>query len=109
LCIAFETRGEVVCVRASVVAPFHQNACAGRAESLAKDSLPFATGFRSREARQPWGVWGGLLERFYWLNRETDEHLKGAVENVKDVIAGQATILALCPLSGGYDDAEITS
>jgi hypothetical protein len=82
-----------------------------RAESpkcIAKDGLPFATGFRSREKRQPWGVWGASLERFYWRNRETDEHLKGAVENIKDVITGQATILALCPLRGGYDDAAIT-
>jgi len=38
------------------------------------------------------------LEHFYGRNREADEHLKGAVENIKDVITGQATILALCPL-----------
>jgi hypothetical protein len=41
--------------------------------------------------------------------READEYFKGAVENIKDVITGQATILALFPLRGGYDDAAITS
>jgi hypothetical protein len=49
------------------------------------------------------------LERFYQGNRETDEHLEGAVENIKDVITGQATILALSPLKGGHNDAAITS
>ena len=33
-------------------------------------------------------------------NREADKHSEGAVENVKDVITGQATILALGPLAG---------
>ena len=42
-----------------------------------------------------------------WRDRETDEHFEGAVENLKDVIAGQTTIFAIGPLAGGYDDAEI--
>jgi hypothetical protein len=86
------------------VSTFQENASAARAESLkcgAKDSLPFATGFRSREKRQPWGRWGASLEHFYGRNREADEHLKGAVKNVKDMITGQAAILALVPLGTG--------
>jgi len=43
-----------------------------------------------------------------WRDRETDDHSEGAVENLKDVIAGQTTIFALGPLAGGYDDAAIT-
>src|SRR5258708_35853761 len=53
-------------------------------------------------------VWNALLRHLNWRNRETDEHLKGAVENIKDFITGQA-ISPLAPLAGGYDDAEITS
>jgi hypothetical protein len=41
-------------------------------------------------------------------DREADEYFEGAVENLKDVITGHATILALAPLGGGYDDATIT-
>ena len=43
----------------------------------------------------------GSLQRLYWRDREADEHFEGAVEDLKDVIAGQATILALAPLTGG--------
>jgi hypothetical protein len=35
-----------------------------------------------------------------WRNREADKHCDGAIENVKDVITGEATILALGPLAG---------
>ena len=35
-----------------------------------------------------------------WGNREADKHFDGAIENVKDVITGQATILALWPPAG---------
>src|SRR5262249_44059312 len=48
------------------------------------------------------------LEYFYWRNSETNEHFEGAVENLKDVIAAQATILALLALTGGQDDATIS-
>jgi hypothetical protein len=41
-------------------------------------------------------------------DREADEHFEGAVENLKDVITGQATVLSLGPLTGDYDDAAIT-
>jgi hypothetical protein len=47
-------------------------------------------------------------ERLFWRDREADEHFEGAVENLKDVITGQASILAFGPLTGGYDDAAIT-
>jgi hypothetical protein len=33
-----------------------------------------------------------------WRNREAHKHFDGAIENVKDVITGQAMILALAPL-----------
>jgi hypothetical protein len=35
-----------------------------------------------------------------WRNCEADKHFDGAIENVKDVITGQATILALGPITG---------
>jgi len=38
------------------------------------------------------------MERFYGRDREVDEYFEGAVENLKDVITGHATILALGPL-----------
>jgi hypothetical protein len=44
----------------------------------------------------------------YWRNREADENLKGAVENLKDMITGQATVLAISSIAGGYDEAAIT-
>lgn len=49
------------------------------------------------------------MQRLYWRNRETDEHFESAVENLKEVITGQATVLALGPRTGGYDDAAIPS
>ena len=49
------------------------------------------------------------MEGFRWRTGETDKDLECPIESLKDVITGQATILALCPLGGGYDDAEITS
>jgi len=42
-----------------------------------------------------------------WGNREADKHFEQSVENLKDVITGQASILAFGPLTGGYDDAAI--
>jgi hypothetical protein len=45
--------------------------------------------------------WAGSSHRLYWLNREPDEHSKGAVENLKEVITSQAMILALDPPAGG--------
>jgi hypothetical protein len=42
-----------------------------------------------------------------WRNREADKDFEGAIENVKDVITGQASILAFGPFTGGYDDAAI--
>jgi len=53
--------------------------------------------------------WVGSLPRLYWRNREADEHFEGAVENLKEVITGQATILAFAPLTGRYDNAAIPS
>jgi hypothetical protein len=41
----------------------------------------------------------------FWRDRETDEHFQGAVENLKDVITGQASILALGPLTGVFPSA----
>jgi hypothetical protein len=49
-----------------------------------------------------------VIARLYWRNREADEHFEGAVENLKDMITGQATVLALGAITGGYDDAPIT-
>jgi hypothetical protein len=46
--------------------------------------------------------------RFYWRARKTDEHLEGSIKALKDVIAGQATILAPFPFGDGYDDAAIS-
>ena len=54
-----------------------------------------------------WGVWGGSSACLFWRDREADEHFEGAVEILKDVITGQASILAFGPLTGGYDDAAI--
>jgi hypothetical protein len=48
------------------------------------------------------------LQRLYWRNREADEDFEGAVENLKEVITGQAMILAFASLTGGYDNAAIT-
>jgi hypothetical protein len=49
-----------------------------------------------------------LLVRLLWRDRKADEHFKGSVENLKDMIAGQATVLALAPINGGYFDAAIS-
>jgi hypothetical protein len=40
-----------------------------------------------------------VIARLYWRNREADEHFERAVENLKDMITGQASILALDPLA----------
>ena len=39
-----------------------------------------------------------VIARLCWRNREADEHFEAAFENLKDMITGQATILALDPL-----------
>jgi hypothetical protein len=94
------------------LAAIQENAWAARAESLkcgAKDSLPFAAGSGPGRNVNRGGVWGESLQRLYRLDREADEHFECTVENLKDVITGQATIFALGPLAGGYNDAAITS
>ena len=47
------------------------------------------------------------MQDFYWRSCEADKHFELAVENLKEVITGQAMILALSPLTGGNDDAAI--
>jgi hypothetical protein len=41
-----------------------------------------------------------FASRGLWRNREADKHFEQSVENLKDVIAGQASILAFGPLTG---------
>ncbi len=36
-----------------------------------------------------------------WRNREADKHFEQSLENLKDVITGQTSILAFGPLTGG--------
>lgn len=48
------------------------------------------------------------MERPYWWDREADEHLEGAVKYLKNMIAGQATVLAFPALAGGDDDPAIS-
>jgi hypothetical protein len=50
-----------------------------------------------------------LAERLFGLNREADDYLGRTIENLKKMVAGQATELAFSPSTGIQFNAAIAS
>jgi len=61
------------------------------------------------EGRLPVYSHGSLAERLFGLNREADDYLGRTVENLKKMVAGQATELAFSPSTGIQFNAAIAS
>jgi hypothetical protein len=65
--------------------------------SSARSKLEALKNERGRQLRRPSL---SLTERLFGLNREADDYLGRTVENLKKMVAGQATELAFSPSTG---------